>query len=233
MIDNKTKELKMELKFRFELSKVLPTAGVIYKMIDNLPNTETVKICGVPYVLLPKAARYFDKDTKNIFGAPTEKKKIFTLDDYEILEVVKVDNPEDARLYIFKLPGGNGIYDIAVIIKDIYHFYASCSIFDVWWIEEGKFKFVMERLPFNMENADEKEKSDFIWTSAHIARRSIAVATLLYTFINFDFEGANSQIRLCSENSRDYAISVKEKIKSLGSNLTEAIENLEILDHFI
>jgi hypothetical protein len=223
----------MELEFRFELSRVLPTAGVIYKMIDNLPNTTTVELCGVPYVLLPKAARYFDKDTKAVFGVPAEEKKIFTLDDYETLEVVKVDNPEDTKLFIFKLPGGNGIYNIAVIIKDLCHFGASCSIFDVWWLEEDKFKFVVERLPFNMESADEKEKSDFIWTSAHVARHSIAVATFLYTFINFDFEGINPQLKLCSENSRDYAISVKEKIKSLGSNFTDVIENIEILSHFI
>ncbi len=64
----------MELEFRFKLSRVLPIAGVIYDLIDNLPNADTVEICRVPYVLLPRAARYFDKDTKKVFGAPAEEK---------------------------------------------------------------------------------------------------------------------------------------------------------------
>ncbi len=142
---------------------------------------------------------------------------------------MKVDNPEETKICIFKLPGGNGIFDIVVIIKNMCYFGASCSIFDVWQEKEGKFKFVMERLPFNMESADEKEKSDFIWTSAYVARRSIAVATFLYTLANFDFEGVNPQLKLCSENSRDYAI--KEKIRSLGSDFAEIIENIEMLSY--
>jgi hypothetical protein len=146
---------------------------------------------------------------------------------------VKVDNPEETKLFLFKLPGGGKIYDIAVIIKNSNYWVASCSSFDVMWLEEDKYKFVVERLPFNMENASEKEIHDFAWNSAHISRRSSAIATFLYTLINFDFEGENPQLRLCSENSRDYASSVKEQIKSLGSNFTDVIENIEILSHFI
>lgn len=223
----------MELEFRFELSKVLPSADVIYKMIDNLPNTDDVEICGVPYVLLPKVARYFDKRTKAVFGAPAEEKKIFTIDDFETIEVVKVDNPEEIKLCIFKMLGGKGIFEVALIIKDYHYFEARCSTFDVSWHKENKFKFVMERLPFNMESADEKEKSDFIRTSAFVSHRSMAVATFIYTFVNFDFEGVNPQLKLCSENSRNYAITVKERIRSLGSSFDEVIGNIEMLSYLI
>jgi hypothetical protein len=223
----------MELEVRFKLSRFLPIANVIYDLIDNLPNVDNVELCGVPYVLLPRAARYFDKYTQNAFGVPPKEKKIFTFDEFETIEVVRVDNPEETKLYIFKMLGGNGLHEIALIIKDSSHFRAVCSIFDVWWFEEDKLKFVMERLPFNMESADEKEKSDFIWTSAHVSRRLIAVATFLYTFVNFDFEGTNPQLRLCGESSKDYAITVKEKIRSLGSDFAEIIGNLEMLSYLI
>jgi len=223
----------MELELRFELSKVLPVAGVLYRIMNRLPNIADVEICGVPYILFPRAARYFDERTKAVFGGPSKEKKIFTIDDYDTIEVVKVDNPEETKLFIFKLPGGGEIYRIAAVIKNSYHWDAHCSVFDVRWLKEDRYKFVVERLPFNMENADEEERYKFAWNSSHVVRRSSAIATLLYTFINFDFEGENPQLRLCSENSRDYASSVKEQIKSLGSNLDEAVRSIEILDRFI
>jgi hypothetical protein len=223
----------MELELRFELSKVQPIAGALYMMINSLPNIATVELCGVPYVLFPKVARYFDERTKAVFGGPDKEKKIFTLDDYDNLEVVKVDNPEETKLFIFELPGGGEIYKIVVVIKDSYHWGASCSVFDVRWLKEDRYKFVVERLPFNMENADEEERHNFAWNSVHVVRRSSAIATFLYTFINFDFEGENPQLRLCKEDSRDYASSVKEQIKSLGSNFDEAVRSVEILSYFI
>lgn len=222
----------MELEVRFKLSRFLPIANVIYDLIDPLPNFNNVELCGVPYVLLPKVARYSEKHTQNAFGVPPKEKKIFTIDDFETIEVVKVD-PEETKLYIFKMLGGNGLHEIALTIKDPSHFKVRCSIFDVWWFGEDKFKFVMERLPFNMENADEEEKSDFIRASANVSCCLITVATFLYTLVNFDFEGTNSQLKLCSENSRDFAITVKEKIRSLGSDFADIIRNLEMLSYLI
>jgi hypothetical protein len=43
-IDSKTRRLKMELELRFELSKVLPIADVLYRMMNSLPNIATVEI---------------------------------------------------------------------------------------------------------------------------------------------------------------------------------------------
>lgn len=213
--------------FEVKFNKVLGTSQVLLEILHyEKPSVSGFTIENVKHIVVPKTVESLRAFYILLFGPNFKEKNIITFEDFNHFEIVDVDHSyfsihllSDGTIYINLLIGQEYPYAIGEVgsntLNGLFYFY---------------YEVLPKELPFDLTN---KKNSNFSYIHNRISdttRLAIATVSLTYTLYNFDDfqvkgkhpKGEDTPLAL------DYVNFLKEKIRALGDNVVEVIENLGV-----
>jgi hypothetical protein len=228
---------KMEVidEFRIEPFKVFGLTNVVFEILNSVPVARYSRIKNIPYIIVPRAAKFFDHFERTVFDSlPKGEDRIVGLSDFGNFEIRKTLNANDTGIAILNIGKGDTAFGVQ-IGSDMDKVVGRSSTFSLSHDREKKYCYVVENLPFNVEDkSDEKKRREFIENAIYVIANSIATLTLIYTFFNFDWkvqkvEGFSGH----SEKSVEYISAIVGKFKKLGNDFHEVIKRLIAISYLL
>jgi hypothetical protein len=220
----KMRELK---NFEFDLQKMINVSKAMFKLLEDRNMPETVILSNVKRVVIPQATRFVE-EFRPVFNIPdSPDNSIVKFEDFNFHRVVMMENPNSINIYA----GMRGIlgFEVILIFPQIY----ARILREEESVMFSDYQFLVDNLPFNLEG-----KKDQVWFNVSIAThwvvsRLITVLTLIYNLCDLNdevkIEGGKGQ----NERAKEYVYRVIEKVKGMGGNFLEVLDNLQFVGALI
>jgi hypothetical protein len=213
--------------FRFDFSKIIDVAEALFFLTEERVIPHTINIKNIQYVVVPEAFRFLNYVKKSILVPnETPENSIVTVDSLNNYMIVPVNG---ARINIFS--DGRWINSINLFVSpqaDIVETFGK----DYTATVRRHYRSLCEILPFDLTNTSNEalRKKVVYWLHA-VTPASTTTLTLIYTLLNFD-----EKIKVTSysdpHTATQYIEGLRDRIRSIGNNFFEVIENLYILRFF-
>ncbi len=211
--------------FEFSFGYVLSSFNILASLLEDEKRVPFVRIDNLSQIVVPKGAMFAD-DFKQVFKTDNHDNTVVTLDIFDIYEIVNTEKPNHIHIYSSPRLGSISIdvfvnfgerKSVARILEEYPKFVRS------------DYEFLIDFLPFDISR-----KGHEMWYKTNLAISwvvsfSIATLSLLYALYNLDNCKIEGEVGGDVKPVMEYISRVANKVKNMGRDFYECIENLKVL----
>jgi len=212
--------------FKLDFQNLVGGAVALLPLMEDKNIPSVINIKNLQYLVIPKALLFFDYFTKPIFKSPKiSESSIITIEDFNTYDIVKV---EKAHINLFSAVKMILSIDLFVDPSDRSFLVGTLKSHPITEVFPP-YRYLTEVLPFDLSNKADNRILNVVSSSLQVISFSTALLTFLYTMYNLD--GGIKIISNTDGSGRavDYIYAVRDRLKVVGGNFIEAVENLRIL----
>ena len=213
--------------FKLDFQNLVGGAVALLPLMEDKSIPSVINIKNIQYLVVPRALLFFDYFTKPIFKSPkVSENSIITIKDFNTYDVVKV---EKAHINLFS--GVKMVLSVDLFVDPSDGSFLVGTLTSHPTTEAlPHYRYLTEALPFDLNNKADNRILNVTSASHQVISFSTALLTFLYTMYNLD--GGIKIISNTDGNGKaiDYIYAVRDRLKVIGGNFIEAVENLRILN---
>jgi hypothetical protein len=214
-----------ELNFR----DVIHSFDTLVPLLDDEKRVPFVRIDNLFQIVVPRAAMFVE-DFKSVFKSKNHDNTIVTLEDFNVYEIINTDKPNHIHIYSNSKRRFSGI-DVFVncgekpSVARVLDGYSGFVYSD--------YEFLSDFLPFDVTMKGHKMWYNIILSMHWAVSFSIATFNLLYALYNLDSCKVEGELGSDVEPVLEYVNRVSNRVKNMGRDFLEAIDNLRLLGNLL